>query len=86
MREMETKDEGELQGSTERQKEKHTGAQRLREEVQFTVKERNPHLRRERVSQRLQEDAKKEGCFRCFVVLVVQSCPTLCKPMDCSLP
>lgn len=63
---METKDEGELQGGTERQKEKRTGAQTLREEVQLTAKERKPHLR------------KKD-------VLVVQLCPTLCKPMDCSL-
>ena len=49
MREMEKKDEGELQGGTERQKEERTGAQRLREEVQLTVKERKPHLRKKDV-------------------------------------
>ena len=76
--ETETKDRESGGKHTERQKEKHTGTQSLRKEVQLAVKEQNPHAGREWVSQRLQEDAKKEGCFRCFVVLVVQLYPTLC--------
>ena len=34
----------------------------------------------------MSKDKSKESYILHMVVLVTQSCPTLCDPMDCSLP